>query len=92
MVLCKEYKYSSYNETSEQRTLWDQYKLKWFVPCIEVVLFKGFQLHYINRGIKFGNFVLSIVERYIHQGEVTPIDSVLTPATAVNNFDLNLGP
>ena len=26
------------------------------------------------------------------QGEVTPIDSVLTPATAVKNFDLNLGP
>ena len=26
------------------------------------------------------------------QGEVTPIDSVLTPATAVKNVDLNLGP
>ena len=26
------------------------------------------------------------------QGEVTPIDSVLTPATAVKKIDLNFGP
>ena len=58
-----------YSEISEQRTLWDQYKFKWFVPpCIEVVLFKRFQSHYIDReGIKFGDLVLSIVERYLIQ-------------------------
>ena len=28
-----------YSETSEKGTLWDQYKFKWFVPFIEVVLF-----------------------------------------------------
>ena len=35
--------------------------------CIEVVLFKRFQSHYIDRGIKFGNLVSSIVERYLIQ-------------------------
>ena len=54
-------------EYSEQWTLWDQYKFKWIVPCIEVVLFKRFQLHYIDRGIKFGDLVLSNVERYLIQ-------------------------
>ena len=54
-----------YSQTSEQRTLWDQYKFKWILPGTEVVLFKRFQLHYIDRGIKFGDLVLSIVERYI---------------------------
>ena len=49
----------------EQRTLWDQYKFKWILPCIEVVLFKRFQSYYIDRGIKFGDLVLSIVERCI---------------------------
>ena len=49
---------------SEQRTLWDQYKLKWFVPCIEVVLFKRFQLHYIDRGDKIWGF------SFVHCGEV----------------------
>ena len=60
------YKYSG---ISEQRTIWDQYKFKWFVPCIEVVLFKRFQLHYIDTcmGMKFGDLVLSIVERYLMQ-------------------------
>ena len=29
---------------------------------------------------------------FIKQGEVTLIDSVLTPATAVKNFDLEFGP
>ena len=53
--------------TVEQRTLWDQYKFKWFVLCIEVVLFMRFQLHYIDRVIKFGDLVLSIVERYLIQ-------------------------
>ena len=24
------------------KTLWGQYKFKWFVPCVEVVLFKRF--------------------------------------------------
>ena len=38
---------------------------KWILPCIEVVLFKRFQSHYIDRGIKFGDLVLSIVKRYI---------------------------
>ena len=28
-----------YSGTSEKGTLWDQYKFKWFVPFIEVVLF-----------------------------------------------------
>ena len=28
-----------YSGTSEQWTLWDQYKFKWFVPFIEVVPF-----------------------------------------------------
>ena len=54
-----------YSETSEQRTLWDQYKFKWILPCIEVVLFKRFQSHYIDRGDKICDLVLSIVERYI---------------------------
>ena len=49
------------NETSEQRTLWDQYKFKWFVPCIEV---KRFLSHYMIGEIKFGDLVLSIVERF----------------------------
>ena len=46
---------------------WDQYKFKWFVPCIEIVLFKRFQSHYMIGGIKFGDLVLSIVERYLIQ-------------------------
>ena len=50
-----------YSKTSEKGTNWDQYKFKWIVPCIEVVLFKS---HNIDRGIKFGDLVLSIVERY----------------------------
>ena len=29
----------TYSGTSEKGTLWDQYKFKWFVPFIEVVLF-----------------------------------------------------
>ena len=58
----------NYSGTSEQRTLWDQYKFKWFVPCIEVALFKRFQSHYIDmEGDKFGDLVVSIVERYIIQ-------------------------
>ena len=56
-----------YSGTSEQRTRWDQYKFKWFVPCIEVVLFKRFQSHYIDRGDKIGDLVSSIVERYLIQ-------------------------
>ena len=56
-------KKSTYSGTSEQRTLWDQYKFKWFVPCIEVVLFKRFQSHYIDRGDKIGDLVMSIGER-----------------------------
>ena len=31
--------FSEYSGTSEKGTLWDQYKFKWFVPFIEVVLF-----------------------------------------------------
>ena len=88
VVLCKEYKY---NGTSEQWTLWDQYKLKWFVPCIEVVLLKRFQLHYINRGIKLGDFVLSIVERYLilcpFLGGSSLIDSTVSASSlAFSNF------
>ena len=56
---------TQYSDTSEQRTLWDQYKFKWTFPCIEVVIFKRTQSHYIDRGIKFGDLVLFIVERYI---------------------------
>ena len=52
-----------YSETFEKGTLWDQYKFKWILPCIEVVLLR-FQSHNIDRGIKFGDLVLSIVERY----------------------------
>ena len=55
---------TQYSETSEQWTRWNQYKFKW-IPCIEVVLLKRFQSHYIDRGIKFGDLVLFIVERYI---------------------------
>ena len=51
-ILC----YSKYSGTSEQRTVWDQYKFKWFVPCIEVVLFERFQSHYIDRGDKIWGF------------------------------------
>ena len=51
--------------TSEQQTLWDQYIFKWLIPCIEVVLFKRFQSHYIDRaGDKIGGF------RFVHCGEV----------------------
>ncbi len=32
-----------YSQTSEQRTLWDLYKLKCFVLCREVVLFSEVQ-------------------------------------------------
>ncbi len=32
-----------YSQTSEQRTLWDLYKLKCFVFCREVVLFSEVQ-------------------------------------------------
>ena len=28
-----------YSGVSEQRTVWDQYKFKWFVHCIETVLY-----------------------------------------------------
>ena len=56
-----------YSGISEQRTLWDQYKFKWFVPCIEVVHFMRFQSQYIDRGDKIGDLVLSIVERYLIQ-------------------------
>ena len=53
-----------YSGISEQRTLWDQYKFKWFVPCIEVVLFKRFQSLYIDRGDKIWGF------SFVHCGEV----------------------
>ena len=53
-----------YSETSEQRTLWDQYKFKCISPCIEVVLFKRFQSHYIDRGDKIWGF------SFVHCGEV----------------------
>ena len=55
---------SYYSETSEQRTLWDQYKFKWISPGIEVVLFKRFQSHYIERGDKIWGF------SFVHCGEV----------------------
>ena len=46
-----------YSETSEERTIWDQYKFQQFVPCLEVVLFKRFQSsHYINREDKIWGF------------------------------------
>ena len=35
-----------------------------FVPCIEVVLFKRFLLHYIDRGNKIWGF------HFVHSGEV----------------------
>ena len=55
---------TNYSGISEQWTLWDQYKFKWFVPCIEVVLFKRFQSHYIDRGDKIWGF------SFVHCGEV----------------------
>ena len=45
----------------------DQYKFKWFVPCMRLSSFKRFQSHYIDRGDKFGDLILSIVERYLIQ-------------------------
>ena len=39
-------------------------KFKWFVPCMEVVLFKRFQSHYIDRGNKIWGF------SFVHCGEV----------------------
>ena len=45
-----------YSETSEERTIWDQYKFKQFVLCLEVVLFKRFQSHYIDREDKIWGF------------------------------------
>ena len=56
-----------YSGISEQRTLWDQYKFKWFVPCIEVVLLRDSNHIILIGGIKFGDSVLSIVERYLIQ-------------------------
>ena len=52
-----------YSGSSEQCSLWDQYKFMWFVPCIEVVLFKRRII--LIGGIKFGDLGLSIVERYL---------------------------
>ena len=43
---------------------WDQYKFKRFVPCIEAVLLKRFQSHYIYRGDKIWGF------SFVHCGEV----------------------
>ena len=40
-------------------------KFKWIHPSIEVVRFKRFQSHYIDRGDKIWGFSLSIVEIYI---------------------------
>ena len=56
--------YYNYSGTSEQRTLWDHYKFKWFVPCIEIVLFMRFQSHYIDRGAKIWGF------SFVHWREV----------------------
>ena len=56
---------TDYSGISEQRTLWDQYKFKWFVPCIEVVLLRD--SNRIIGGIKFGDLILSIVERCLIQ-------------------------
>ena len=50
-----------YSETSEQWTLSDQYKFKWFVACIEDVIFKRFQ---IDRGDNIWGF------NFVHCGEV----------------------
>ena len=47
-----------------QLTLLDQYKFKWILPCIEVVLFKRFRSHYIDRGDKIWGF------SFVHCGEV----------------------
>ena len=38
-TICKSFEKLVYSGTSEKGTLWDQYKFKWFVPFIEVVLF-----------------------------------------------------
>ena len=51
-----------YSGSSEQWSLWDQYKLKWFVPCIEVVLFKRRII--LIGGDKIWGF------RFVHCGEV----------------------
>ena len=45
----------------------NKYKFKWFVHRIEVVYFKRSQSHYIDRGLKFGDLVFYIVERYLIQ-------------------------
>ena len=62
----------------------NKYKFKWFVHRIEVVYFKRFQSHYIDRGLKFGDLVLSIVERYLIQcpflGVSVKRDSTVTDA------------
>ena len=47
-----------------QLTLWDQYKFKWILSCIEVVLFKRFRSHYIDRGDTIWGF------SFVHCGEV----------------------
>ena len=56
--------YNNYSETSEQQTLWDQYNFKWILPWIEVVLFKRFQSHHIDREDKILGF------SFVHCGEV----------------------
>ena len=56
-----------YSGISEQRTLWDQYKFKWFVPCTEVVLLRDSNRIVLIEGINFGDLVLYIVERYLIQ-------------------------
>ena len=66
-----------YSGISEQRTLWDQYKFKWFVPCIEVVLFK-FQTHYIDRGDTIWEF------SFVHCGEVFNTVSLRRDSTVLH--------
>ena len=75
-----------YSGISEQRTLWDQYKFKWFVPCPllrdsnHIILMGGG-----GGGVKFGDLVLSIVERYLIQcpflGVSVKRDSTVSPDT-----------
>ena len=54
-----------YSGVSEYRTLWDQYKFKWFVHCRDCPLLRDSNCIILIGGLKFGDLVLSIVERYL---------------------------
>ena len=57
-----------YSGVSDKRTLWDQYKFKVVCPLYrDCPLLRDSNRIILIGGIKFGDLVLSIVERYLIQ-------------------------